>query len=155
MMATATPAPRQLSSQGLALIKEVEGFRASSYIDSAGYETVGYGHKLTDAELSRHDYQLVNSATAEQLLRRDVLEAEAAVNDLVSRPLSQAQFDALVSFTYNVGRGALARSSLLRQLNSGNYSAVPNQLRRWTIAGGSHAKGLAARRKLEIARWLA
>lgn len=80
---------------------------------------------------------------------------EHAVNSLVKGPLTQGQFDALVDFTYNLGAGTLAHSSLLRMPNAGDYSRVPAELEKWIYAAGEVMPGLVARRKAEAALWVA
>jgi hypothetical protein len=75
------------------------------------------------------------------------------VDRLVTVPLSQNQFDALVSFTFNVGEGALAKSTLLKKLNAGKYSEVPAELMKWTKGGGRELPGLVRRRRAECALW--
>jgi GH24 family phage-related lysozyme (muramidase) len=144
--------PMRTSSAGLQAIAGHEGFSPTIYQDQAGYDTIGYGHKLTAGEAGLYS----NGITEEQglaLLRQDVRTAELAVNRLVNVSLSQSQFDALVSFTYNVGSGNFANSTLLQQLNSGNYAGAADQFLRWnrvTINGQSVVSdGLTNRRIAE------
>jgi lysozyme len=92
----------------------------------------------------------VDEAMAEQLLIGDVGFAEAAVRSSIHIPLSQNQFDALVSFTFNVGAGALQRSTLRRVINRGEEADVPAQWMRWVWAGGRKLSGLARRRGSEL-----
>lgn len=128
----------------------------SVYPDSAGYWTGGVGHKLTAAEQSQYTLgQTIPQGIIETWLHRDVATAEQAVNDLVTAPLTQSQFDALVVFVFNIGRPRFSTSTLLQRLNSGDYGAVPNQLRRWVYVNGERNHGLARRRELEVERWLA
>ena len=140
------------------LIMESEGFRAKPYEDCAGYLTVGYGHKVTSREFDKG----IDRAQAYALLAIDVAAAEADVNRLVKVPLTQGQFDALVDFTFNMGVGRLAASTLLAKLNAGDYAAVPDQLYRvdpdgtkhgWILAGGQVEPGLVQRRQDEIKLW--
>lgn len=144
------PGNMAVSYAGLNHLKTVEGYRATVYNDIAGYPTIGYGHKLTAAErlagLSR-----VTEAEAARLLASDLATAEAGVNRLVSVPLTQGQFDALVSFAYNVGVGAFSRSTMLRRLNAGDYSGAAAQFGRWIMAGGKPSAGLQNRRAGELA----
>lgn len=88
-----------------------------------------------------------------ELLRTDAGTAERAVRTQVTVDLTQSQFDALVSFTFNVGVGAFRRSTLLAELNQGNYDEVPTQLRQWTRAGGRVVRGLERRREAEVELW--
>lgn len=134
----------KLSPAGLALIKRWEGLSLSAYRDVAGVWTIGYGHTKT-AKAG----QQITEAQAEALLREDVAWAEEAVNELVRVPLRQSAFDALVSFTFNLGRGALAQSTLLRILNEGDYDGAAEQFGRWIHAGGKVVQGLINRREAE------
>lgn len=99
-------------------------------------------------EAGRYE-QGITEAEAEDLLRRDVHEAESAVLRLIDVPLTDGQFDALVSFTFNLGAGALQRSTLRRKVNCQAHSEVPEQLMRWVWAGGRRLHGLVSRRESE------
>jgi lysozyme len=139
-----------VSDAGVALVKRHEGFRSNVYKDVAGYETVGYGHKLRAGE------SFTTGLTEEQateLLKADLHEAENAVNARVTVPLTQNQFDALVDFTFNLGSGNLESSNLLAKLNKRQYSAVPGELLKWVYAGGNVVAGLVARRQDEAKLW--
>lgn len=135
---------KQISLAGLALIKRAEGLALAPYKDAAGLWTIGYGHKLESGEW----WDKVSQADADALLARDVTDAEDAVNSLVSVPITQEQFDALVSFTYNVGAGALKKSTLLAKLNAGDPAAAA-EFGRWVHAGGKVLPGLQTRRAEE------
>ncbi len=138
----------QLSDTGLALIQRFEGFSSRVYLDAAGLPTIGYGHLITRGE----DFSDgIDMAQALALLRADVRHAERAVLRFVSAPLAQSQFDALASFTFNLGAGVLQRSTLRRVLNRGDYEAVPAQLMRYVWAGGKRLRGLVLRRAAEAA----
>lgn len=135
-----------VSDRGLALIREFEGFRSSIYLDAAGLPTIGYGHLLKPGE----DFSDgISPDRALALLRTDVMIAERAVARFISIPLTQSEFDALVSFTFNLGSGVLQRSTLRRKLNRGEYDEVPEQLMRYVWAGGRKQKGLIRRRQAE------
>lgn len=142
----------QLSPRGLAFLERWEGFSAESYADSAGYHTIGYGHKLLVGEFYP---QGITREQAAQLLREDVEIAERTILRLVTVKLNQAQFDALVSFTFNLGGSAFARSTLLRSLNAGDYSRAANEFLRWSNIRREgelvSSPGLAARRAAERA----
>jgi lysozyme len=139
----------KISEQGLALIKRFEGLRLSAYRCPSGVWTIGYGHT---GGVAGDD--MIDEAGADAYLREDVKMAVAAINDLLIVPLTQNQFDVLVSFTFNCGVGALRKSTLLRLLNTDNYDAVPDQLMRWTKgAGGKILPGLILRRKAEVELW--
>ena len=97
-----------------------------------------------------------DTLTKKQALDRfdaDLKKFEAGVDDSVTVPLEQHQFDALVSFAFNVGLGALRKSTLLRKLNAGDYAAVPAELMKWTKAGGKELPGLVRRRRAEAGMW--
>lgn len=136
------------SVAGLAFIKHWEGTRLVAYRDSGGVWTIGVGHTGPDVVAGRR----ITDAEATALLAADVAEAEAAVAR-VSVPLSQNQYDALVSFAFNVGNGAFLSSTLLRKLNAGDYDAVPGQLDRWVNDNGRRVQGLVNRRKAEGELW--
>lgn len=140
---------RALSQQGLGFIESWEKFEPDPYTDSAGNATIGWGHLLhygpvTDAD--REKWGSISMSRANALLRQDAATAIHAVHDLVKKPLTQAQFDALVSFTYNVGAGSFASSTLLRDLNAGRFNRVPDDMRMWTVGG----PGLKSRRDDEV-----
>lgn len=138
----------RVSEEGLALIQRFEGFSATTYRDAAGLPTIGYGHLIRIGE--KFPEPLTQEA-ATQLLRRDVRAAETAVHGLIRVQLAQAQFDALVSFTFNLGSGTLERSTLRRVLNREEYTDVPAQLLRYVWAGGRKLRGLMLRRAAEAA----
>jgi len=142
--------PTELSVAGSKFISGFEGFRANAYWDSWGKVwTIGYGH-TGDVH---HDQQ-VTGAEALELLRKDVATAARAVRDLVDVHLDQDQFDALVSFVFNLGAGALAESTLLKKLNRGNYKGAAKQFRRWDHAGDQVLAGLTRRRRAEATLFL-
>lgn len=145
-----------ISDKGLELIAEFEGFRGDVYRDVAGIPTIGFGHKLLPGDAEKYR----NGITREQaleLLRKDAANAEASILRHVTVPLEQEQFDALVSFVYNVGTGAFGGSTLLRKLNAGDKTAVPAEMARWnkvTIAGQRvESEGLTNRRWREGWVW--
>ena len=137
---------RKITPQGLALIKHYEGFSPSIYVCAGGYPTIGYGHVV----LKDEDFgDGITPAWADELLRHDVRSAERAVLRHINVPLTDGQFDALVSFTFNLGAGALQRSTLRRAVNREAHADVPAQLRRWVWAGGKRLRGLVRRREAE------
>ena len=137
---------RHITQNGLDLIKRFEGFSRIVYFCPAGYPTIGYGHVVKDDE----DFSAgIDEAQAEELLRQDAQIAERAVLRLINVPLTDGQFDALVSFTYNLGGGALQRSTLRRKINREEHAEVPEQFMRWVWAGGRKLKGLVRRRAAE------
>jgi len=137
-----------LSESGKDAIKAFEGLYLSAYRCPAGVWTIGWG--CTEGV---HEGQTISMDTAEQLLNHELTKFESAVNRLVEVPLSQNQFDALVSFSFNCGVGALERSTLLKKLNAGNYASVPSELARWTHGGGKVLPGLVKRRRIEAQMW--
>jgi lysozyme len=153
----------QMSQHGLELLQQWEGFKLNVYKDSAGLATIGVGHLITKPELASGEIVIggvsvpyAGGLTDQQvldLLSQDVEPAEQAVNNGVKVPLNQNQFDALVSFTFNVGVGAFQSSTLLKVLNQQQYDQVPEQLLRWTRAGGKVVQGLVNRRQNEINLW--
>jgi lysozyme len=153
----------QMSENGLELLKQWEGFELNVYKDSAGLATIGVGHLITKSEQSSGNIviagapvQYANGLTDQEaldLLSQDVQPAEQTVNNGVKVPLDQNQFDALVSFTFNVGGGAFTSSTLLKVLNQSQYDQVPDQLRRWNKAGGKVVQGLVNRRENEVDLW--
>lgn len=139
-----TKALRHISGAGVDLIKRWEGCRTNAYLCPAKVWTIGFGHtKTAKAGLK------ITQTFAEELLRQDLAVYEQAVIKLVTVPLSQNQFDALVSFAFNVGTGALASSTLLSLLNRSNYLGAAEQFLRWTKAGSVTLPGLVSRRKAE------
>jgi lysozyme len=148
-----------LSRKGLDLIKEAEGLRLKAYVCQAGKLTIGYGHVIMPGEPAAP----ITENEAEELLLDDVVWAEAVVNDAVKVRLTQGQFDALVSFVFNVGPGRAGDngkdgfvvlrngnpSSMLRLLNNRDYMGAAAQFKFWKHAGGKESAGLAARRLKE------
>ena len=140
---------RHITDDGLGLIKRFEGFSPTIYLCPAGYLTIGFGHVVLPGEQSRFDGGILREEAAE-LLRRDVRIAESAVLRLIASPLADGQFDALVSFTFNLGAGALQRSSLRKKVNRGEHESVPTELMKWVWAAGKRLPGLVLRRKAEV-----
>ncbi|HKU53922.1 MAG TPA: lysozyme [Rhizomicrobium sp.] len=139
---------RTVNAVGLALVKAHEGLRLEAYQDTSGIWTIGYGHTLG---VKAGDS--ISAARAEQLLEADLTEAERAVAALVKVPLTDNQFSALVSFVFNLGEGAFARSTLLRKLNEGGHGLVPACLKSWIFDNGKVLQGLVKRRAAEAALW--
>lgn len=143
----------RLSATGLDFIKQHESFRAKPYYDPGGYLTIGYGHRIKPGE----SFTSITHDEALQLLANDVQWAEAAVNRLVTVPLTQSSFDALASLVFNWGAGqdAFGGSSLLRKLNAGDYQGAAQRLSEWPItSGGKVLPGLVRRRQEEAAMFL-
>lgn len=135
----------QTSNKGIALIKGFEGLRLKAYKCSAGVWTIGYGHTKGVRE-----GQTITEEQAESLLREDLRTFEVGVSSLVTVFLHQCQFDALVSFAFNVGLQALKTSTLLRRLNNREPAErVAAEFLRWNKAGGKVLAGLTRRRQAE------
>lgn len=134
-----------LPSQGCYnLIKKWEGFSSKAYKCPAGVWTIGYGHTATARQ-----GMSITRVEAELLLQKDVSHFAKAVNNLVTIEVNQNQFDALVSFTYNIGVNAFTNSTLLKNLNSGAYHLAAKQFDRWVYAGQTKLAGLVTRRREE------
>ena len=133
-----------LSDSGVNLIKAFEGLRLSAYQDSGGVWTIGYGHTGSVQPGER-----ITQGQAEELLRKDTGWAQDAVRQQVHVPLTQRQFDALTSFTFNLGAGALQGSTLLSKLNAGDYAGAQAEFGRFVHAGGRVLQGLVRRRAAE------
>ena len=141
-------ANRCINAEGLALIKQWEGLRLDAYRCSADVWTIGYGHTATAREGMK-----ITLEQAERLLVQDLDVFENAVSRAVKVDLSDNQFAALVSWTYNVGAGAIQKSTLIRKLNAGDYASVPGELARWNKVKGKVSKGLSNRRAAEAGLW--
>ena len=133
-----------ISVEGISLIKKFEGCELEAYQDSVGVWTIGYGHTK---DVKQGDK--INQDEAEHLLEEEMPEYEGYINDMVEVSLEQCQFDALVSWVYNLGPTNLSSSTLLKVLNEGDYDEVPFQIKRWNKAGGKVLEGLTRRREAE------
>jgi lysozyme len=144
-----------LSERGLQLIMAFEGFSPTVYICSAGYPTIGYGHAIFNAEEeARFRAAPITKQDAAQLLEEDTTSAVRSVNRLTKVPLTQNQFDALVSFVFNLGAGAYQRSTMRALLNRSEYYLAAQEYPKWSKAGGRIVAGLLRRRKAEQALFL-
>lgn len=142
-----------LSAAGAAGIVGHEGMKSKVYLDPVGIPTVCAGHTAT---VTRADVGKTYSAhTCEKLLQADTSAAQSAVRSAVKVPISQGQFDALVSFTFNVGDGNLRSSTLLRKLNAGDCHGAAAEFPRWNKAKGVVLPGLVQRRADERATFKA
>jgi lysozyme len=126
------------------IIKQFEGLRLEAYKCPADVWTIGYGHtnKVKQGDV-------ITEGEADILLALDVQEAERAVSSYVDVDINQNQFDALVSFVYNLGAGNFKSSTLLKKLNQGDYLGAANEFHRWNKAGGKVLRGLVRRREAE------
>lgn len=132
------------SAEGISLIKKFEGCELYAYQCSAGVWTIGYGH-TKDVEPGMQ----ITQEDAEEMLVEELHEYENYINKYVTAPLSQNQFDAMVSWVYNLGPANLKASTLLKVLNAEDYDGVPAQIKRWNKAGGEILDGLIRRREAE------
>jgi len=139
-----------LSAAAVDLIKHFEGLRLEPYRDPVGVLTIGYGATkgLDDKRLTA-EHPILTEEQAEGLLIRDTIYAAAAVDRMVKVPVNGAQRGALASFTYNLGAGALSRSTLLKRVNALEWGDVGYQFSRWIYAGGRVLPGLVRRRAAE------
>lgn len=137
------------SQTGLELIKQFETLETNAYLCPAGIPTIGYGHT--------HGVSMGDKCTTQQAdawLQEDCLVAELTIGANVKVPLSQNQFDALVSFIFNLGSGNFAGSTLLKKLNAGDYAGAAEEFGKWVSAGGRKLGGLVMRRAAEKALFL-
>jgi len=132
------------SQKGVALINSFEGLRLTAYQDFVGVWTIGYGSTRGVTAGMK-----VTVDQAEGMLQADLARFGAELEKLIKVPLNQGQWDALMSFTYNLGAANLASSTLLSLLNSGNYAGAAEQFLRWSRAGGQVLAGLVKRRAAE------
>ncbi|MWT35090.1 glycoside hydrolase family protein [Escherichia coli] len=144
----------QTSDKGIALIKQFEGCKLTAYQDSVGVWTIGYGWtQPVDGKPIRAG-MTIKQETAERLLKTGLVSYESDVSRLVKVGVTQGQFDALVSFTYNLRARSLSTSPLLRKLNAGDYTGAADEFLRWNKAGGKVLNGLTRRREAERALFL-
>jgi lysozyme len=144
-----------MTDEGLELIKQFEGFRAAAYRDPVGVWTIGYGHTSMAGAPEVKPGLTISDVEGAEILARDVDQFARGVRALLRVQLSDGQFSALVSFAYNVGLGALKKSSVLTAVNAGDFAAVPRRLQLWTKAGGHVLPGLVKRRAAEAALFTA
>ena len=135
----------KMGKKGIDLIKHFEGFRSTVYRCAAGVPTLGFG--------STHGITMDSPPNTEEdgleLLMLDIAKFERAVERLITAPLNQNQFDALVSFSFNLGSGSLQNSTLRRRVNRSEYERAAEEFPRWVFAGGRKLKGLVRRRYAE------
>jgi len=134
----------KISSEGLELIKHFEGCETTAYQDSVGVWTIGYGHTKGVEE-----GQTCSIEDAETMLADEMDEYEGYINNMVKVDLEQHEFDALVAWVYNLGPTNLGESTMLKVLNGGQFDRVPDEMNRWTRAGGEILEGLVRRRQAE------
>ena len=140
--------PLFTSDVGISLIKHFEGLELESYYCSSNVLTIGYGHTGADVYVG----QYISEAEAEALLRADLNKFEKAVSILITVPLTQHEFDAIVSFTFNVGANALQSSTFRKRMNNGEYKpqCFKEEFPRWINGPNGPLPGLVTRRNAEV-----
>lgn len=144
-----------VGNRGLDIIKEFEGWSSEPYLDPVGIPTIGWGSTWDDeGSKITIDHEPIDEATGERYLRHELRHVESAIARLIKVPLTQNQFDAMASFAYNVGTGALQRSTLRMKLNRQDYENATEEFQKWKYAGGRVLAGLVRRRAAERALFL-
>ena len=138
----------KVSQECVNLVKFFEGFEAKAYLCPANVWTIGYGRTRNVKE-----GDMINELQAERDLLEELEEFGHQVLNTVQVPLKQNEFDALTSWTYNLGVGNLQSSTLLKKLNSGDKNSVPSEMLRWNKAAGKVLAGLTRRREAEAKLW--
>tara|TARA_R100000995_G_scaffold38402_1_gene17753 strand:- start:301 stop:744 length:444 start_codon:yes stop_codon:yes gene_type:complete len=133
-----------ISQEGISLIKKFEGCELEAYQCAAGVWTIGYGSTKNVKE-----GDTLTQKEADNLLLHEMQEYEDYIKELVKVPLKQNQFDALVSWVFNLGPANLKASTMLKFLNAGDYHLIPSQIKRWNKASGKVLEGLIRRREAE------
>jgi lysozyme len=135
---------------GLNLIKTYEGLKLNPYLDVVGVATIGYGSTMYEngTKVTIHDAPITEER-ATQLLKNTLTKYENGVNACVHVPLTQNQFDALVSFAYNLGIGNLQSSTLVKMINLKKFDVAAGEFIKWNRAGGKIINGLTIRRIAE------
>lgn len=132
------------SEKGINLIKKFEGCKLTAYKCPAGIWTIGYGHTR-----NVHKGEVITQQQADELLKQDLLVYEEGIN-VMKLNINQNQFDSLVSFAFNLGLGALQKSTLLKRIKvNPNDPKIKDEFLRWSYAGGKQLKGLLLRRQAE------
>ena len=147
---------RAIPQIAIDFIKRWEGCSLTIYRDSANYPTIGVGHLINDPIEMEKFKDGITEEQANALLRADLAEAENALDDLVTVPLTINQFIALLSFVFNLGAGNLKKSTLLKKLNNRERpEEVADEFMKWVYAGGKQVPGLVNRREAERGLFLA
>lgn len=139
-----------ISNNCVNIVKEFEGFRSKPYKCSAGIPTIGYGSTfyINDEKVSMNDSP-ISIELAEELLMNTLNMFSAKVNNLIKVELNQNQYDAIISFVYNIGVGGFSKSTMLKLINSKDFTNASKQFIRWNKANGKVVNGLTIRRKKE------
>lgn len=141
----------KINKESLSLIKEFEGLELEAYADPVGVWTIGYGHTAAAGPPAPKKGMKITVQQAEALLLNDLVKYENAVRKYVKVPLNDNQYGALVSFTYNLGPGNFANSTLLRRVNAKDFVGAAREFGKWNKAKGKILKGLTRRRAAEAA----
>jgi lysozyme len=141
----------KITTEGLSLIKQFEGFRSIAYRDAVGVWTIGYGHTAMAGAPDVKPGMTITQVEGEQILARDVELFARGVRQVLTVTLSDQQFSALISFAYNIGLGNFRKSSVFSAVNRKDFAAVARRLQLWNRAGGRVLPGLVRRRAAEAA----
>ncbi|KRJ17880.1 lysozyme [Acinetobacter pittii] len=148
------PGGKTTSDVGVDLISSFEGTQFTAYDDGVGIWTIGTGTTVYPNGVKVKKGDACTAEQAKTYFKHDLAKFEKTVNESVTVPLTQNQFDALVSLTYNIGSGAFNNSTLLKKLNKGDYQGAADQFLAWKKAGGKVLPGLVRRREAERALFL-
>ena len=147
---------RHINERGIQIVKSFEGISTKPYLCPANVWTVGYGATVgSDGRPIDPDMEPISETEAEALFLRDLESSQGWVSRLIKTALTENQYFALVSFTFNVGAGALQRSTLRMKLNREEYQVAADEFPKWRMAGGRILAGLVRRRAVERALFLA
>jgi len=142
----------QISNKGIQLIKHHEGVRNKPYRDCVGLWTVGVGHLIGDGKSLPESWnKLFTTEEVDALLKQDLVRFERKVQKFCAVPLTQNQFDALISFSFNLGLGVLQRSTLRQNILRKDFKGAAEEFLKYVRAGGKIVKGLVTRRNDEKA----
>lgn len=144
-----------VNKSAIDLIKEFEGFEPKAYRDPVGIWTIGYGTtKSAGVGINPKDGMTITQDDAERYLQLAVQKFAAQIEDMIDVTVTDNQFGALVSLAYNIGPGALAKSTVMKRLNAGDYQGAADAFAMWNKAGGKVLPGLTRRRAAERALFL-
>lgn len=135
-----------VSDRGINLIQHFEGFYSKPYYCPAGVLTIGFGTVIKDP---KPYLQGITKEQATNMMMSEIIKNERSINRLVKAFINQNQFDALISFVYNLGAGNLQASTLLRKLNNLDFLGAADEFPKWRKAGGRVLQGLVRRRLME------
>ncbi|MBN8828625.1 MAG: lysozyme [Sphingobacteriia bacterium] len=140
----------EIDEKATSFIKQFEGLSLTPYTCPAGIRTIGYGHVITQEEQYKPDsFQKITNDEADRILENDLNKIRDSIFRNIYAPLTHPQFIAILSFTFNVGGGALQRSSLRQKINRLEHETVPFELNKWVFASGRKLPGLIKRRYFE------